>query len=729
MFIRTTRVEQNGKVYEYPQLVRSFRRESDGQSDTEIICSLKDWTELEIDNLERALQASRQGRECVVAPESTGQLDGACVTANLKYLDVAVLSGLWGRWGLDELFAGLDGEDDSDVPLGDVVKSLVFHRCVEPGSKLAATRWFGSTALPELLDIDPCQFNNSRLHRVLGTLDALEESLLERLPKYLQVEHGASRAFFVDVTDTWFEGRGGHLAERSKTKEGLMRKKVGIVLMCNEAGYPTAWEVVAGRTADKTAIVDLLDDLHCTEWFDQVPMVVDRAMGTTAAIDELVDRDIRFVTALRRNEYPSYTDEMPTEAFVDVEVDGEQAVERVANRIENQGFAQLEETLYVRDLGCLRKEAPGRSNRTRLEESVENVANRPAKYLEQADRINEGLQQGKWGSLSDVGRAFGYSKAWASDRSILRRIAEDIQQDLRAGAAPHLGLQQLKELSRLPVHEQRSRYRTIKQDRSPRSTARSVDRRNHPAPSEQAEHTTPSHPLVRAVVCFNPEQFVDQRREANRQLGQIYRKISRLNTRAREGRLEADQLIDKLEAKLEDTHLLDAFEVDIEGGESTPPQLSAALREDAWQRRRRYDGFSLLVAHPKLKATAADLAELYREKNTVEVDFRTIKSFAELRPVYHQTDAKIRAHVTICMLAVLLERTLTDRLESMETTGGRALEMLGRCHLNRVELADQPEAPLYTLTRPTPDQRNLVETLGMGKLLDEPTVQEEITPR
>lgn len=729
MFVRTTRVEQNGKVYEYPQLVRSFRRESDGRSDTEVICSLKDWTELEIENLKRALQASREGYECVLAPESTGQLDGATVTANLQFLDVAVLSGIWQQWGLDALFAGLAGEDDSEVPLGDVVKSLVFHRCVEPGSKLAATRWFGSTALPELLEVEPSQFNNSRLHRVLEKLDALEEPLLERLPEYLDVEHGASRTFYLDVTDTWFEGRGGQLAERSKTKEGLTRKKVGIVLMCNEAGYPTAWEVVAGRTADKPAMVELLDDVHRTDWFDQIPLVVDRAMGTTAAIDELVDRDIRFVTALRRNEYPSYTDEIPTEPFVDLEVDGEQAVERVAERIDSQGFTKLEETLYVRDLGSLRKEAPGESNRADHGESVEDVDNRPAKYLDQADRINEGLEQGKWSSLSDVGRAFGYSKAWASDRSILRRIAEDIQQDLRAGAAPHLGLEQLKELSRLPVREQRTRYQKFKQDRSPQSTARSVDRRNHPAPSEQAQNMRPSHPLVRGVVCFNPEQFVDQRREANRQLGQIYRKVSRLNARAREGRLEADQLIDKLEAKLEDAHLLDAFEIDVEGGESRPPQLSAQLREAAWQRRRRYDGFSVLVAAPELEATAAQLARLYRDKNTVEVDFRTIKSFAELRPVYHQTDAKIRAHVTICMLAVLLERTLTERLESMETTGKRALEMLGRCHLNRVEFADQPETPLYTLTRPTPDQRNLVEALGMGKLLDEPTIQEEITPR
>ena len=729
MFIRTTRVEQNGKVYEYPQLVRSYRRDSDGRSVTEVICSLKDWSSLEIGNLKSALKAAGDGQTVAVAPESTGQLDEATITDNLAYLDVAVLSKLWQQWGLDEVWDDLVDDGQLEVPFGEIVQSLVLHRCIDPGSKLAATRWFGRTVLPELTGIQPAQFNNSRIHRTLDELAGIETAFKAKLPHYLQAQQGGCKAFYLDVTDTWFEGGGGRLADRSKTKEGMIRKKVGIVLMCNEAGFPCAWEVVAGRVADKPAMVDLIDQIYQADWFGQVPMVVDRAMGTTAAITELVDRDVRFVTALRRNEFDSYTDQIPSGALVDLEVDGTDAVEQAADQIEKQGFKQVDDKRYVRDLGVISKGKPDSTSRPDPAEFVEDVDNRPAKYLDQADRINEGIRQGRWTSLREAGEHFGRSKGWASDRSVLRRLVEDIQQQLRDGQAPHLGLKTLKKLSRMKANEQRARFAELKADRTAHRTARRVDCRNHPAPSEQAPADQPAPPRVRGVVCFNPQQFVDQRRKANETVGQIFRTVSRLNHRARQGRLDAESLKTKLRAKLQSEHLLGAFGVQVATPEDRPAQLEVQLKERAWRRRRRYDGFSLLVAHPELTVSGPKMTQMYRDKNAVEVDFRTIKSFAELRPVYHQTEAKIRAHVTICMLALVLERTLTARLESMKTTGTRALEEFADGQLNRIEVADQPDEPLYTLTRPRPDHRHLLAELGMTELLDEATIQEEIAPR
>ena len=66
------------------------------------------------------------------------------------------------------------------------------------------------------------------------------------------------------------------------------------------------------------------------------------------------------------------------------------------------------------------------------------------------------------------------------------------------------------------------------------------------------------------------------------------------------------------------------------------------------------------------------MSALYREKNCVEQDFRHIKSEIELRPLWHHTDAKVRAHVTLCMLALLvdriLERTMREAGRAMTAT-------------------------------------------------------------
>ena len=91
----------------------------------------------------------------------------------------------------------------------------------------------------------------------------------------------------------------------------------------------------------------------------------------------------------------------------------------------------------------------------------------------------------------------------------------------------------------------------------------------------------------------------------------------------------------------------------------------------------------LLLAHPDIPHHAAELARHYRGKDVVEKGFQTIKSFVQLRPVFHYTDPKVQAHVTICMLALMLLRTLRQRLDQagLDLTEATALELLADCRL------------------------------------------------
>ena len=72
---------------------------------------------------------------------------------------------------------------------------------------------------------------------------------------------------------------------------------------------------------------------------------------------------------------------------------------------------------------------------------------------------------------------------------------------------------------------------------------------------------------------------------------------------------------------------------------------------------------------------------MYRAKDAVERDFQTIKSDIELRPVLHHTDPKVRSHLSLCMLALLLERTMERRLRSvgLRMTAPAAIETSFPC--------------------------------------------------
>jgi len=136
------------------------------------------------------------------------------------------------------------------------------------------------------------------------------------------------------------------------------------------------------------------------------------------------------------------------------------------------------------------------------------------------------------------------------------------------------------------------------------------------------------------------------------------------------------------------------------------------------------------VAHPDLPQTAEDVVGLYRQKDTVEKDFQTIKDTVKLRPLYHHTDPKVRAHVTLCMLALLLERTIDRRLKHsrLQTTAVACFEELQTCHLNILSSYPGSE-PVYVATEPTQEQRAILRSLRMLELIDPEEVAGHIQPR
>ena len=124
------------------------------------------------------------------------------------------------------------------------------------------------------------------------------------------------------------------------------------------------------------------------------------------------------------------------------------------------------------------------------------------------------------------------------------------------------------------------------------------------------------------------------------------------------------------------------------------------------------------------------LSELYRDRDCIEKDFRHIKSEIELRPMWHHTDAKVRAHVTLCMLALLVDRTLERALRNTgcPMTATALYEALRPLRLNRCQ-AQGAAKPFYLLTNTEPDQLEILKALSMNNLVGGRLVAERIVAR
>lgn len=642
---------------------------------------------------------------------------------------------LWDEWQLTQLLDDLMPPGAADVAPAAVVAALTMQRGLDPGSKLYATRWFPKSALPELLQVPAVAFNNSRLHRVLDGLDAAGSSLMGKLPMRYQDRDGAFASLFLDATDTWFVGHGPEMAERAKTKEGRVERKIGIVLLCNQQGYPLRWEVIPGRESEVTAMSRMLDLVAGLSWTKMVPLVCDRAMGRTAQIRQMRDAGVHFVTALTTAEYDAYTDRIPYKALAGFELQQDcelQEMDRAARQIEAAGLQRVDENLFVADLGIVQR-ADEDSPQQPAPASEHDAL---AKVMQIARSIDEAVAAGRYTSQASAARVLGVSRQLASRYCWLRRLPESLQQQILDGKARGRSLEDLLRIARLgDAQAQCETFAALIASRAPqRASARPLGVSTSAASTSSTASSAPApEPIrVRAVVYFNPQMFVDHRKRARKQLAAIGAFADELNARlaSPRSRMQRDQIAAAIDRRLRKDDLLEAFEPQISEQQiagRTRYQVKLPLNESDWSRRRRYDGFNVVVAHPDLQRTAIELAQLYRAKDAVEKDFQTIKSLVELRPVRHQTDAKVRAHVTICMLALLLERTLHHKLQGKYTIEA-ALEALEGCRLNRLAAGPDGTAA-YALTELTPEHSAILRLLRLQELGDQEQVAARIMPR
>lgn len=740
MFVRTIKVKQNNKIYEYPQLVESYRRKSDGMPMQRVVASLKDLSQLQIDNIKAALEAGRKGNTVTVEPKIQLKRPHKPVQANLRYLDVALSLAMWHYWRIPALLTSCLPSQNLDVEIKDIIAALVVQRCVAPGSKLFAERWFPETALPELLAIPLSKFNNNRIHRALIALDKGTGALQNRLPNLYASHNDECAALFLDVTDTWFVGHGPDMAQKAKTKEGMFRRKLGIVLLCNQHGYPLRWEVIPGKRQDGQAMSDMIDLIEGVSWIGDAPLVCDRAMGKATYVKHMAQSGIRFLTALPVSEFDSYSAKIPHVAIRNVPVQGtpssrKQDLALLSEAALAAGMQKISDQLFVLDLETVENHPPaGSKNKPDVSLPGQKLTDDSCAFrLALARLMRQKLDTGEASSLSHLGKQHGFVKSKVNEIIQLLQLAPDLQEKIEAGHAESLSFTTLRSIRRLPTYrEQRIAFNQAL-DKATRQGAQKKGRKTVGNRNKNKEEASPLR--VRGVVYFNPEMCLNQRIFALQRLKKIHAFEHDLNRRLEKSSPQRKEksVHGEIHMKLKSYDLIEAFDVTVDKRQKDGKRryiASLKLKKEEWGRRRRYDGFSFLVGHEDLPQSAGELVELYHAKDAVEKDFHVIKSLLQIRPVRHRTNHKVRAHVALCMLALLLTRTLEHRLAiaGHKETAASVFERLSTCDLNMVKVSDELDA-FYTVTHCAKEKQRILDMLDLSMLTHDEEVAENITPR
>jgi transposase len=128
--------------------------------------------------------------------------------------------------------------------------------------------------------------------------------------------------------------------------------------------------------------------------------------------------------------------------------------------------------------------------------------------------------------------------------------------------------------------------------------------------------------------------------------------------------------------------------------------------------------------------TAEELWSRYMQLTEAEASFRALKSELSIRPLFHQLEARVKAHVIVAFLGyalwVTLKHLLKPPIVPQTSTNGatsapplsasKALSLLSTLHSADIVLptTDGREIRLRRITEPTPEQKSLLQQLGFA---------------
>ena len=202
-----------------------------------------------------------------------------------------------------------------------------------------------------------------------------------------------------------------------------------------------------------------------------------------------------------------------------------------------------------------------------------------------------------------------------------------------------------------------------------------------------------STPGVRWIICHNPEEADREAAQREAAIARITTELDRITTTRARAR---EQARTRRAAPTTTATARRRAEQAAERDEAAHLKAECALREHPalgrWLRQTpsgrltldrakiaaeaRLDGKYLLsTSDPDL--SAEDVALGYKNLLEAERGFRDLKSTIELRPVFHRLEPRIRAHVLLCWLALLLIR-VAERRTGM--TWRHIARELGRLH-------------------------------------------------
>jgi hypothetical protein len=278
MFLRVKRSVHGDRVYEYLQIVES-RREG-RKVRQRVLATLGRVDALiasgQIDGLLKSLARFSSQLRVVKAVRTEGL---SAHTA--RWWGPALVFGrLWERQGVRTILKALSADRKFGFDVERAAFAMALQRLMAPGSDLLGSEWIGTVEAPGFADLALQHFY--RTTRFLADVRSdLERRLFEQdrdlFSQHLDVVFIDTTSLYVyRDTETVWRKRG-----YSRDRRGDLPQFV-LCVVVNDEGWPLAWEVFPGNTADQKAFRQIVTALRNRFSIRRTIVVADRGMMSKA---------------------------------------------------------------------------------------------------------------------------------------------------------------------------------------------------------------------------------------------------------------------------------------------------------------------------------------------------------------------------------------------------------------------------------------------------------------
>jgi len=629
MFPRIVTVRKPNKTYQYLVISESVRVQGKG-STTRNIANLgniekfqsRDITSL-IDGFIRLFELDRYAL--------SGDIE---IVESLEHGTILLWRKLWDELGLSDIIERKVCSKEKQVALdvGKYIELMVVNRCVDPLSKLGATRWVERTCYKAMkgyadLSLDVNHFYRS-MDYFLRHKDEIELAIFKRLRNLFSVN---VKLTFYDITSSYFYSDNCPIGENGYSRDkrpDLEQIVIGVVTSFE--GYPIKHYVFEGNVKDETTVTAVVASLKTDYHIEETTFVGDRGMITKLNLSRIEQEGYDYIMGVKHRQDGMCTMLLEMEEWKDGSYECHQGLKIKERKVRIKDFLIWKTKQWLGQSQV----NPGTRAMARFDAKLQGLTNRDGVDYADFKSLLEGL-------------------TGSEDKKLCRKLFQLIKK--YAGR-----------------YEEEPRY----------------------------------------ILCLNEERKVVSRKKREAMLTRLSKELKKWTLTEEQKPAEIEHRLDKIFEGYK--HRYRKF-FEIEREEKDDKAIGWHLNEQKLEQEGKLDGIFVLLTTREELATDK-VVDSYKNLKEVEMLFDDLKHFVDIQPIRHWLAHRVRAHVFLCILALLLKRIF-----EINYLGGKStmepLEELSKSKLikYKVRFSEREERTkiIPKVTTTTPIQKKYFNMVGI----------------